>query len=73
MRHIAVVGSGPAGYYTAESLQKSLGERVRIDILDRLPVPFGQLLPVLQQRACHAHSTDDLGIASGCFTQLVAV
>jgi ferredoxin--NADP+ reductase len=41
MRHIAVVGSGPAGYYTAEALQKGLGERVRIDILDRLPVPFG--------------------------------
>ncbi|QJQ33369.1 FAD-dependent oxidoreductase [Sphingomonas lacunae] len=41
MRHVAVVGSGPAGYYTAEALQKGLGDRVRIDILDRLPVPFG--------------------------------
>ena len=41
MRHVAVVGSGPAGYYTAEALQKQLGDRVRIDILDRLPVPFG--------------------------------
>ena len=41
MRHVAIVGSGPAGYYTAEALQKLLGDAVRIDILDRLPVPFG--------------------------------
>jgi ferredoxin/flavodoxin---NADP+ reductase len=41
MRHIAIVGSGPAGYYTAEALQRLLGEAVRIDIIDRLPVPFG--------------------------------
>ncbi|MDT9599269.1 FAD-dependent oxidoreductase [Sphingosinicella rhizophila] len=41
MRHIAVIGSGPAGYYSAEALQKSLGEDVRIDIIDRLPVPYG--------------------------------
>lgn len=41
MRHVAIVGSGPAGYYTAEALQRLLGEAVRIDILDRLPVPFG--------------------------------
>lgn len=41
MRHVAIVGSGPAGYYTAESLQKLLGDAVRIDIIDRLPAPFG--------------------------------
>ncbi|MFM6852909.1 MAG: FAD-dependent oxidoreductase [Sphingopyxis sp.] len=41
MRHVAIVGSGPAGYYTAEALQRLLGDAVRIDILDRLPVPFG--------------------------------
>lgn len=41
MRHVAIVGSGPAGYYTAEALQKLLGEQVRIDVIDRLPVPFG--------------------------------
>lgn len=41
MRHIAVIGSGPAGYYTAEACQKQFGEDVRVDILDRLPVPFG--------------------------------
>jgi NADPH-dependent glutamate synthase beta subunit-like oxidoreductase len=41
MRHIAIIGSGPAGYYTAEALQKAFGDDVRIDIIDRLPVPFG--------------------------------
>jgi ferredoxin--NADP+ reductase len=41
MRHVAIVGSGPAGYYSAEALQKSLGENVRIDMIDRLPVPYG--------------------------------
>ncbi len=41
MRHIAIVGSGPAGYYTAEAAQKKFGDDVRIDIIDRLPVPYG--------------------------------
>ncbi|HVE01113.1 MAG TPA: FAD-dependent oxidoreductase [Sphingomicrobium sp.] len=41
MRHFAVVGSGPAGFYTAEALEKAYGEKARIDILDRYPVPYG--------------------------------
>ncbi len=41
MRHVVIVGSGPAGYYTAEALQKLLGDKLCIDIIDRLPVPFG--------------------------------
>jgi NADPH-dependent glutamate synthase beta subunit-like oxidoreductase len=41
VRHIAIVGSGPAGYYTAEAAQKFWGEDVSIDIFDRLPVPYG--------------------------------
>ena len=41
MRHIAIIGSGPAGYYTAEACQKQFGEAVRVDIIDRLPVPYG--------------------------------
>ncbi|MFA7585262.1 MAG: FAD-dependent oxidoreductase [Novosphingobium sp.] len=41
MRHIAVIGSGPAGYYTAEAAQKMWGSEVEIDIFDRLPVPYG--------------------------------
>ncbi|WP_428027766.1 FAD-dependent oxidoreductase [Altererythrobacter sp.] len=41
MRHIAVIGSGPAGYYTAEAAQKQWGDDVRVDVFDMLPVPYG--------------------------------
>jgi NADPH-dependent glutamate synthase beta subunit-like oxidoreductase len=45
MRHFAVVGSGPAGFYTAEALEKAYGgaadNGARIDMLDRYPVPYG--------------------------------
>ena len=41
MRHFAIVGSGPAGFYTAEALEKAYGDTARIDILDRYPVPYG--------------------------------
>lgn len=44
-RHIAIIGSGPAGYYTAEAAQKRWakddGEDVQVDIFDALPVPYG--------------------------------
>lgn len=41
MRHVAIVGSGPAGYYCAEALQGAFGGAIRIDVIDRLPVPYG--------------------------------
>jgi ferredoxin--NADP+ reductase len=41
MRHFAIVGSGPAGFYTAEALAKAYGAEARIDIIDRYPVPYG--------------------------------
>jgi ferredoxin--NADP+ reductase len=41
MRHFAIVGSGPAGFYTAEALDKVYEGQARIDILDRYPVPYG--------------------------------
>ena len=41
MRHFAVVGSGPGGFYTAEALNKAYGETARVDIIDRYPVPYG--------------------------------
>ncbi|MBD3775242.1 MAG: FAD-dependent oxidoreductase, partial [Rhodobacteraceae bacterium] len=41
MRQIAIIGSGPAGYYTAEAALKRWGTDVRIDIFDCLPVPYG--------------------------------
>ncbi|MBI2994846.1 MAG: NADP oxidoreductase [Gammaproteobacteria bacterium] len=37
---VAIVGSGPSGFYATEALLKA-GLRVRIDMLERLPVPFG--------------------------------
>src|ERR1700752_1284162 len=44
MRHFAIVGSGPAGFYTAEALAKAYGGEARSDIIDRYPVPYG-LIP----------------------------
>ena len=38
---VAVVGSGPAAFYTAEALFKTGPASVRVDLFDRLPVPFG--------------------------------
>ncbi len=37
---VAVVGAGPAGFYTTEALLKGR-EDVRVDVIDRLPAPFG--------------------------------
>jgi ferredoxin--NADP+ reductase len=38
---VAIVGSGPAGFYAAEHLFKQSDVRVRVDMFDRLPTPFG--------------------------------
>ncbi|MGW3140485.1 FAD-dependent oxidoreductase, partial [Streptomyces sp. NPDC001139] len=40
MLHVAVVGSGPSGCYTAQSLVQADPE-VLVDVLDRLPCPYG--------------------------------
>ena len=37
---VAIVGSGPAGFYAAEHLLKS-DVNVQVDMFDRLPTPFG--------------------------------
>ena len=37
---VAIVGSGPAGFYAAEALQKGV-PGIAIDLIDRLPTPFG--------------------------------
>jgi ferredoxin/flavodoxin---NADP+ reductase len=44
--HVAVVGSGPAGLYTAEALLKQAAALdppcpISVDVLDRLPTPYG--------------------------------
>lgn len=36
---VAIVGSGPAGFYTAQKLLKVAN--INVDIFERLPVPFG--------------------------------
>src|SRR5258705_3015570 len=41
MRPFAIIGSGPAGFYTAEALEKAYGDKARVDILDRYAVPYG--------------------------------
>ncbi|HEV2674792.1 MAG TPA: NAD(P)-binding protein, partial [Aliidongia sp.] len=40
MRHIAIIGSGPAGCYLADHLLRLVPDS-RIDVIERLPVPFG--------------------------------
>ncbi|MFF3615634.1 FAD-dependent oxidoreductase [Streptomyces sp. NPDC002580] len=42
MLHVAVVGSGPSGVYSAQGLvQRSGPPDIRVDVLDRLPCPYG--------------------------------
>src|SRR4029077_20263543 len=38
--HVAIVGAGPSGFYAAEALLRS-GLAVRVDMIERLPTPFG--------------------------------
>ncbi|MEV6000007.1 FAD-dependent oxidoreductase [Streptomyces griseomycini] len=40
MLRVAVIGSGPSGCYTAQSLVQQ-DPQVRVDVLDRLPCPYG--------------------------------
>ena len=71
MRHFAIVGSGPAGFYTAEALAKAYGAAARIDIIDRYPVPYGlirfgvapdhQSLKAVSKRYDKVAETDGVG------------
>jgi ferredoxin--NADP+ reductase len=38
---VAVIGAGPAGIYTADALTTQTDVPVTVDIVDRLPTPFG--------------------------------
>ena len=38
---VAIVGSGPAGFYAADALLKSDDPTVEVDVIDRLPTPWG--------------------------------
>jgi NADPH-dependent 2,4-dienoyl-CoA reductase/sulfur reductase-like enzyme len=39
---VCIVGTGPAGFYTAKYLLQQLPE-ARVDLVDALPVPFGTM------------------------------
>lgn len=39
-RHVAIVGSGPSGFYAAQALLGAVPD-VRVDMFERLPVPYG--------------------------------
>lgn len=38
---VAIIGSGPTGFYAADHLFKQAGLVVQIDMFDRLPTPYG--------------------------------
>lgn len=38
--HVAIVGSGPSGCYTAQAVHRSMSD-ARITVFDQLPTPFG--------------------------------
>ena len=38
---VAIVGAGPAGYYAADHLLRQDGVVVEVDMIDRLPTPYG--------------------------------
>ncbi|MBA4025345.1 MAG: NADP oxidoreductase [Gordonia sp.] len=40
---VAVVGAGPSGLYVADSLTFEAAQHIDVDVIERLPVPFGLL------------------------------
>jgi ferredoxin--NADP+ reductase len=38
---VAIIGAGPAGFYTAEHLLKQKQYNIEVDLFDRLPTPYG--------------------------------
>lgn len=38
---VAIIGSGPAGFYAAEALLKRTDTIVHVDMFDRIPTPYG--------------------------------
>jgi adrenodoxin-NADP+ reductase len=37
---VAIIGSGPAGFYTAQKLMRDM-HGTKVDMYEQLPVPFG--------------------------------
>lgn len=44
---ICVIGAGPAGFYASQHILKTL-PNARIDIIEKLPVPFGLVRHVIE-------------------------
>ena len=38
---VAIIGAGPTGFYVADHLLRNPGVAVEVDMLDRLPTPYG--------------------------------
>src|SRR5512137_223554 len=41
LMRVAIIGSGPAGFYAAEALLKRTDTPIDVDVFDRLPTPYG--------------------------------
>lgn len=41
LHRVCIVGSGPSGFYCAKYLLESKSADVAVDIIEKLPVPFG--------------------------------
>ena len=46
---VAIIGSGPSGFYTVSNLLKQSGLVVEMDMFDRLPTPMAWLGPALRR------------------------
>ena len=64
---VAVVGAGPAGCYTVDRLLHRFGDAVRVDLLERLPAPFG----LVRYGVAPDHGATSSPVADK-FTRLVA-
>jgi len=38
---VAIIGSGPSGFYAAEALFRQKDLNLQVDLYDRLPTPYG--------------------------------
>ncbi|HNS38793.1 MAG TPA: FAD/NAD(P)-binding protein, partial [Promineifilum sp.] len=38
---VAIIGAGPAGFFSAERLLKDSSMVIEVDMFDRLPTPYG--------------------------------
>ena len=43
---VAIVGAGPSGFYAADGLLRARPD-LHIDIIDRLPTPYGLVLSLI--------------------------